>query len=86
MFLDYLKEMYPSQLTVEKANESDHLADYLDLTFIIDSGGKLSAWLYDMRDDFDFQFSIPFQQYTIWPFLWCIHFATHKICMMLLTL
>ena len=34
-FLDYLKEIYPSQLTVEKANKSDHLADYLDLTFIM---------------------------------------------------
>ena len=45
-FLDYLKEIYPSQLTVEKASKSDHLADYLDLTFIIDSGSK--------RDDFDF--------------------------------
>ena len=32
--LDYLKEIYQSQLTVEKANKSDHLADYLDLTFI----------------------------------------------------
>ena len=53
-FLDYLKEIYPSQLTVEKANKSDHLADYLDLTFIIDSGGKLSTRLYDKRDDFDF--------------------------------
>ena len=49
-----LKEIYPSQLTVEKANKSDHLADYLDLTFIIDSGGKLSTRLYDKRDDFDF--------------------------------
>ena len=53
-FLDYLKEIYPSQLTVEQANKSDHLADYLDLTFIIDSGGKLSTRLYDKRDDFDF--------------------------------
>ena len=53
-FLDYLKEIYPSQLTVEKANKSDHLADYLDLTFIIDSGGKLSTRLCDKRDDFDF--------------------------------
>ena len=53
-FLDYLKEIYPSELTVEKANKSDHLADYLDLTFIIDSGGKLSTRLYDKRDDFDF--------------------------------
>ena len=41
-FLDYLKEIYPSQLTVEKANKSDHLADYLALIFIIDGGGKLS--------------------------------------------
>ena len=50
-FLDNLRERYPSQLTVEKANKSDHLADYLDLTFIIDSGDKLSARLYD---DFNF--------------------------------
>ena len=53
-FVDYLKEIYPSQLTVEKANKSDHLADYLDLTFIIDSGGNLSTRLYDKLDDFDF--------------------------------
>ena len=53
-FLDYLKEIYPSQLIVEKANKSDHLTDYLDLTFIIDSGCKLSTRLYDECDDFDF--------------------------------
>ena len=86
-FFDYLKEIYPSQLTVEKANKSDHLADYLDLTFIIDSEGKLSTKLYDKRDDFDFHIvNFPFQQHTIWPFLWCIHLAVHEICMMLLTL
>ena len=39
-FLDYLKEICRSQLTAEKANKSDHVADYLDLTFIIDSGGS----------------------------------------------
>ena len=44
-FLDYLKEIYPSQLTVEKANKSDHLAYCLDLTFIIDRGGKISTKL-----------------------------------------
>ena len=43
--LDYLKEIYPSQLTVEKANKSDHLADHLDLIFVIDSEGKLSTRL-----------------------------------------
>ena len=35
-FLDYLKEICPSQLTVEKANKSDHLADYLELTFVME--------------------------------------------------
>ena len=49
-----LKEIYLSQLTVEKANKSDHLADYLDITFIVDSRDKLSIRLYDKRDDFDF--------------------------------
>ena len=54
-FLDYLKEIYLSQLTVEKAIKSDHLADYLDLAFIIDNEGKLSTRLYNKCDDFDFQ-------------------------------
>ena len=40
--LDYLKEIYPSQLTVEKADRSDHQKNYLDLAFIIDSESKLS--------------------------------------------
>ena len=52
-YLDYFKDIYPSQLTVEKANKSDYLADCLDLTLIIDSGGKLSTRLYDKCDDFD---------------------------------
>ena len=33
-FGDYVKEIYPSQLTVEKVNTSDDIANYLDLTFI----------------------------------------------------
>ena len=51
-FLDYLKEIYLSQLTVEKANKSDQMADNLDLTLIINSGGKLSTRLCEKRDDF----------------------------------
>ena len=88
VFFYYLKEIYPSQVTVEKADKSDHLANYHDLTFNIDSGGKLSTSLYDKCSDFDShcQFSIPFQQYTICPFLWCIHFTAHKICTKLLTM
>ena len=53
-FMDYLKEIYPSQLTVEKGNKSDHLASCLNFTFMIDIGGKLSTKLYDKRDDLDF--------------------------------
>ena len=48
------KKYYSSQITAEKANKSDHLANYLDLTLIIDSGGKLSTGLYVKRDDLDF--------------------------------
>ena len=46
--------LHPSQLTVEKANTSDDLANYLDLTFIIESNNRLYAKLCDKRDDFDF--------------------------------
>ena len=53
-FGDYVKEIYPSQLTVEKANTSDDPANYLDLTFIIKSNNPLYTKLYDKRDDFDF--------------------------------
>ena len=53
-FGDYVKEIYPSQLTVEKANTFDDLANYLDLTFIIESNNRLYTKLYDKRDDFDF--------------------------------
>ena len=75
-FLDYLKEIYPSVLTVEKANKSDHLADYLDLTFIIDSGGKLLTRLYDKRNDFDFHIvNFPFLSSNI-PF----HLALLMVC------
>ena len=64
MILDYLKEIYPSQLIVEKANKSEHLAKYLHLTFMIESGGKISTRLYDKRDDFDFDI-------VNFPFLSC---------------
>ena len=51
MILFLITSSYPSQLTVEKAIKSDHLANYLDLTFIIESAGKLSIRLYEKRDD-----------------------------------
>ena len=49
-FLDYLRDIYPSQLTVEKAN----------------SGGKLSTRLYDKRNNFDFHIvNFPFLSSSI---------------------
>ena len=51
---EYVKDIYPSKLNVEKANQSDNLASYLDLTFTTEKDGKLSTKLYDKRDDFDF--------------------------------
>ena len=62
-FGDYVKEIYPSQLTVEKAHTSDNLANYLDLTFIIESNNRLYTKLYDKHDDFDFHI-------VNFPFLW----------------
>ena len=54
-FEDYVKKIYPShQLSVEKANTSDDPANYLDLTFIIESNNRLYTKLYGKRDDFDF--------------------------------
>ena len=53
-FWEYVKDIYPSQLNVEKTNQSGNLARYLDLTFTIEKDGKLSTKLHDKPDDFDF--------------------------------
>ena len=76
-FGDYVKEFYPSQLTVEKANTSDDLANYQGLY----------TKLYDKRDDFDFHIvSFPFLSSNIpsSPFIWCLYFPVDKICKVLL--
>ena len=44
---------YKGKQTLQ-ASKSNHLANYLDLTLMIDSGGKLSTRPYDKRDDFVF--------------------------------
>ena len=53
-FIDYVKDIYPSELNVEKANGLDDQANYLDLTFIIVKQNGLSTKLYDKSDDFNF--------------------------------
>ena len=55
LFLDCPIGIYPYQLPVENANESDNVTNYLDLTFMIESGGKLATRLDDKPHDFDFQ-------------------------------
>ena len=53
-FGDYVKEIYPSQLPVEKANRSDDLANYLDSSFNRGSNNRLYTKHYDKHDDFGF--------------------------------
>ena len=52
-FADYVKDIYPFELNVEKANRSDGQANYLDLTFMIGNNNRLYTKLYDKRDDFN---------------------------------
>ena len=51
-FIEYVKEIYSSELNVEKANGSDDQLNYLDLTFIIANNNRLYTKLYDKCDDF----------------------------------
>ena len=53
-FWQYVKDIYPSQLNVEKTKQFDNLASYLDLTFTTEKDGKLSAKLHDKSDGLDF--------------------------------
>ena len=65
-FCEYVKDIYPCQLNVEKTNQSDNLASYLDLTFTTEKDGKLSTKLYKKRDDFGFHIvNFPFLSINI---------------------
>ena len=55
-FTDYVRDIYPSELNVEKVNRLDDQANYLDLTFIIGNNNRLCTQLYDKHDDFNFPF------------------------------
>ena len=55
-FGDYVKEIFASQLSVEKDNRYADLANYLDLTFTVGSNDRLYTKLYDKPGDFDFPF------------------------------
>ena len=49
-----VKQIYPSELQLNKANSSDTEAPFLDLHLNI-SDGFISSKIYDKRDDFDFE-------------------------------
>ena len=45
-FWEHVKDMYPSQLNVEKTDQSDNLTSYLDFRFTIEKDGKLFTKLW----------------------------------------
>ena len=53
-FIDYVKDIYPSELNVEKANRLDDQADCLDLRFHIGNRNRLYTKLYDKHDNSTF--------------------------------
>ena len=52
--LDTVSQIYPSQLQLNKANNSDTEAAFLDLHLSI-SNDIVSTKIYDKRDDSDFE-------------------------------
>ena len=55
-----VRQIYPSELQLNKANTSDIEAAFLDLHFSI-SNDIVSTKIYDKDDDFDFEiFNFPF--------------------------
>ena len=52
-FDSLISSIYPNELKLNKANNSDTSAAFLDLDLSIDNG-KISSKIYDKRDDFNF--------------------------------
>ena len=53
-FKHCVKDIYPSELNVEKTNRLDNQVNCLDLTFIIGNNNRLYTKLYDKHDDVNF--------------------------------
>ena len=53
-FDNMISQIYPSELQLNKANNSDNEAAFLDLHLSI-SNDIVSTKIYDKRDDFDFE-------------------------------
>ena len=52
-FNKYYEEIYPKELTLNKANSDNHHCPFLDINFHI-CNDKLNTKIYDKRDDFSF--------------------------------
>ena len=50
---EYLEFIYPRELEIKETTETAASSSYLDCYLNIDNG-KLTTWLYDKRDDFNF--------------------------------
>ena len=60
-----VKQIYPSELQLNKANSSNTEAPFLDLHLTI-SDGFVTSKIYDKRDDFDFDIvNFPFLDWDI---------------------
>ena len=60
LFEGMVKQVYPPELQLNKANNTDTEAPFLDLHLSI-ANGFISSKIYDKRDDFDFDiFDFPF--------------------------
>jgi hypothetical protein len=53
-FGDFVDHIYPINLEIKDATDTDRYASYIDLHLEIDSEGQLRTKLYDKRDDFNF--------------------------------
>ena len=76
-FEGMVKQIYPSELQLNKANTSDTDPHFLSLHLTI-SNGFVSSKIYDKRDDFDFDIvKFPFWMVTfhVVPFMECIFFS-----------
>lgn len=53
-FPNFIHQIYPSELTLNKANQSDVRSSFLDLDLHLEKGRIISK-IYDKRDDFNFE-------------------------------
>ena len=67
-FENYIGQMYPHEFEIKVMTESKTSASHLDLLLSIGRDGQLRTFLYDKRDDFNFQITnFPFLSINI-PF------------------